>query len=111
MEAELQSQQDLRQLTKLNLSINQIKVIKDKYLKNSPTVEHWLRTVCHNIALGDVLHSNEVNEDEIFEGVNYKKIQYESMGKIANMLLVHHSLTNQDIIGDNFKKFIQNLEM
>ena len=110
MEAELQSQQDLRQLTKLNLSINQIKVIKDKYLKNSPTVEHWLRTVCHNIALGDVLHSNEVNEDEIFEGVNYKKIQYESMGKIANMLLVHHSLTNQDIIGDNFKKFIQNLE-
>ena len=71
---------ELQQLTKLNLSENQIKVIKDKYLKNSPTVEHWLRTVCHNIALSDILHSGKTNENEIFAGVDCKVLKYDSRG-------------------------------
>ena len=65
-------QPELQNLTKLNLSENQIKVIKDKYLKNSPTVEDWLRVICHNIALGDILNSR-ITEEEIFTGINYEK--------------------------------------
>lgn len=105
MEPELQ----LNQLTKLNLSINQIKVIKDKYLKNSPTVEHWLRGVCHNIALADMFHSS-VTEDEMFYDVNYKKIEYVSRGKIAKMWLLHHGITSKNERYRNFRKFLQNLE-
>lgn len=101
---------ELQQLTKLNLSENQIKVIKDKYLKNSPTIEHWLRTVCHNIALSDILYSNRINKEEIFDGINCKIINYPSKGKVASMFLLHHGLADSSKIGDNFKKFVKNLE-
>lgn len=102
--------EELRQLTKLDLTINQLKVIKDKYLKESPTVESWLRGVCHNIALADILHSNEISEEEIFEGVNYKKIEYESKNKIARTLLLHNGMEDIDMRNLNFRKFLKNLE-
>jgi len=101
---------ELQQLTKLNLSVNQIKVIRDKYLKSSPTVEHWLRNVCHNIALSEMLYSDKVSEDEIFEGVNYKRVEYISKKKIAKMFLLHHGLVKTDETHKNFKKFLKNLE-
>jgi len=106
METEL----ELKQLTKLNLTINQIKVIKDKYLKNSPTVEHWLRNVCHNIALGDILHSGMASENEIFEDVNHKKIEYGSKNKIGKMFLLHHGILGTDERSGNFRRFLENLE-
>lgn len=101
---------ELKNLTKLNLTENQIKVIKDKYLKNSPTVEHWLRNVCHNIALGDILHSRSVSEDEIFEGVNLRTLEYDSKGKLAKMYLLHKGLVGNDERNLNFKRFLENLE-
>ncbi len=104
------SPQELQQLTKLNLTENQIKVIKDKYLKNSPTIEDWLKNVCHNVALADILHSDRVSEEEIFQDVNYKKITYPSRGKTANMFLLHKGLNEQNQIHKNFRRFLQNLE-
>ena len=101
---------ELKQLSKLELSENQLKVIKDKYLKDSPTVEHWLRTICHNIALGEILHSDKISEQDIFEGINYKKIIYDSKGKPSNMWLLHHGIRNHNEQHENFKKFMQNLE-
>lgn len=101
---------ELRQLTKLNLTINQLKVIKDKYLKDSPTVEHWLRGVCHNIALANILHSDKASEEEIFEGVNYKKLEYDSKGKIGKVFLLHKGVKDFENKNLNFKKFIENLE-
>ena len=59
---------ELQQLTKLNLSVNQIKVIRDKYLKSSPTVEHWLRNVCHNIALSEMLYSEKFRKTKFLKG-------------------------------------------
>ena len=101
---------ELKQLSKLELSENQLKVIKDKYLKDSPTVEHWLRTICHNIALGEILHSDKISEQDIFEGINYKKIIYDSKGKPSNMWLLHHGIRNHNEQHENFRKFMQNLE-
>lgn len=103
-------EQELQQLTQLNLTENQLKVIKDKYLKNSPTVEHWLRNVAHNIALGDVLYSGNITEEEIFSGVNYEKVPYNSKGKTVNMFLLHKGFNKQNDMHRNFKKFLQNLE-
>ncbi|MBI2044336.1 adenosylcobalamin-dependent ribonucleoside-diphosphate reductase [Candidatus Pacearchaeota archaeon] len=101
---------ELKQLTKLNLTINQIKVIKDKYLKSSPTVEHWLRNVCHNIALGDILHSEKISTDEIFEDVNNKIITYPSRNGMGKMFLLHHGISEHNTRHKNFRKFLENLE-
>ncbi len=100
---------ELQNLTKLNLTENQVKVIKDKYLKDSPTIEEWLRTVSHNIALSDLLHSEKVNKEDIFFGVNYKDVTYDSRGKIAHMWLLHHGLANHNLKEENFRKFVKNL--
>ncbi len=101
---------ELRQLTQLNVSENQIKVIRDKYLKSSPTIESWFHTVCHNIALSELLHSDKISEDDIFQGVNYKKVQYDSNGKVGKMYLLHSGLRDYSQIQKNFTKFVENLE-
>ncbi len=105
------SPQELKQLTKLDITENQIKVIKDKYLRDAPSVEAWLRNVCHNIALADVLHSGEVSEHEIFKDISYKKIPYDSRGKNAAMFLLHEGSKNKDEKDRNFSKFLENLEL
>ncbi len=102
--------EELQKLTKLNLTENQLKVIKDKYLKDSPTVEHWLKTVCHNIALADILHSDKIEKEGIFAGVNCKKISYPLQGKISMIYLLHDGLEDQEKMRDNFKTFLNNLE-
>jgi len=99
-------EEKLKNLTKLNLSENQLKVIKDKYLKDSPTVEDWLKTVCHNIALSEILHSKKIPEEEVFEGVRYEKIEYNSNGTPAKIYLLHKSIYDHNERSKNFKKFI-----
>ena len=103
-------EKELRKLTKLPLSINQLKVIKDKYLKDSPTVEDWLRTICHNIALSEILHSEKISDDEKFQGVKHEIIEYESKGKDAKMYLLHKGIDNLNERKKNFNRFVQNLE-
>ena len=100
----------LNQLTKLNLTENQLKVIKDKYLKDSPSVETWLRNVCHNIALADIIYSNKISHDEIFIGVKNEKVEYNSRGRPAKMVLLHKWILNHNDRHKNFKIFIENLE-
>lgn len=102
--------QELSNLTKLNLTENQLKVIKDKYLKNAPSVEEWLHTICHNIALADLLHAPNVSEDEIFAGVNCKKLTYPSRNKTGAMYLLHHGLQDHNKMHENFRRFVKNLE-
>jgi ribonucleoside-diphosphate reductase alpha chain len=103
-------EKELRKLTKLDLSINQLKVIKDKYLKDSPTVEDWLKTICHNIALSEIIHSDKISDDEKFQGVKHSIVEYDSNGKTAKMYLLHKGLENLNERKRNFIRFIQNLE-
>ena len=100
----------VNQLTKLNLTENQLKVIKDKYLKDSPSIEAWLRNVCHNIALADIIYSNKISHDEIFIGVKNEKVEYNSRGRPAKMVLLHKGILNHNDRHKNFKIFIENLE-
>lgn len=99
-----------KNLTNLDLTENQIKVIKDKYLKDSPTIESWLKNVCHNIALSEILYSDKIQEEDIFRDIDYKKITYPSKGKNAHMFLLHYGLKDQNKIHNNFKNFVENLE-
>ena len=100
----------MEQLTQLKLSENQIKVIRDKYLKDSPTIEHWLKLICNNIALADLLYSKKVSELEIFKGVQYERIDYDFNKKLFRFFLLHKNIINHNEIHNNFKKFISNLD-
>ena len=59
------------QRPKIKLTENQLKVIKDKYLKDSPSVEAWLDLVAGNIALAEVLYSNAQSRTDDSSVVSY----------------------------------------
>lgn len=82
------------------LSENQLKVIKDKYLRGD-TLEKWLRGVAHNIALAELLYSDEIDKNKIFEDVIYKN---------KNNMILLHTLDTYNKRNKNFEKFINNLD-
>jgi len=99
----------VEQLTQLNLTENQIKVIKDKYLKDSPTVELWLKNICHNIALADILHS-KVSELDILKNVQYERVDYTLNNELFKFFLIHRNIRDYKERYKNFQKFIDNLD-
>ena len=94
MENELDN--ELRKLTKLDLNINQLKVIRDKYLKNSPTIEEWIRTVCHNISLSEILHSKKISDEEIFKDINCEIIEDQFKDKKIKTYLLHKNILDHN---------------
>ena len=99
----------MEQLTQLNITENQLKVIKDKYLKDSPTVESWLKGVARNIALTEILYSNKISELDIFKNVQYERVDYDFNKKLFRFFLVHKNLRTYPERMENFKKFMKNL--
>src|SRR3989338_10938699 len=99
----------MEQLTQLNVTENQIKVIKDKYLKDSPTIESWLRNVAKNIALTEILYSNKISELDIFKNVQYERVDYDFNKKLFRFFLIHKNLSTYPKRMENFKKLILNL--
>jgi len=97
------------QRAKIKLTENQLKVIKDKYLKDSPSVEAWLDLVAGNIALAEILYSN-VSEEEIFKDVNYYKVEKEISSKEkVYLFLLHRGIDNRNKRDENFKQLLSNL--
>lgn len=93
---------------RISLTENQKKVIEDKYLRGYSTVEEWLRGVCHNIALAEILFSPKAFEWGIFKGVKYTIKDFDEVK--SNMILFHqdkHETASRDV---NFLKLISNLE-
>ncbi|MBI3287927.1 MAG: adenosylcobalamin-dependent ribonucleoside-diphosphate reductase, partial [Elusimicrobia bacterium] len=80
----------------------QLKVIKDKYLRDAPSVEAWLRGVARNVALGEVLAHPEAAAWGAFEGV--------SRATTRGMSLYHQGLPDHDARHANFRRLMANLE-
>ena len=59
-----------RSTVKISLTENQLKVIKDKYLRDAPTAEAWLMDVARNVALGELLAHPKAEAWGVFNGVN-----------------------------------------
>ncbi|MFH0869374.1 MAG: vitamin B12-dependent ribonucleotide reductase [archaeon] len=98
------------ELAKIELTQNQEKVIKDKYLKDDVSVEAWLHRVARNIALTEILYSPKVKKEAIFEGINHFIEKTETMpGEFSEVFLVHKGLDTYSKRDANFKKFIANL--
>src|SRR3989344_9502116 len=101
---------DRTNLPELSLTENQQKVIKDKYLKDSPTPEDWLFTITGNIALADIFHTDNPLISEIFDGVTYTIKEGEAPpGYTAKMFLLHHGIHNFEDREKNFRQFMSNL--
>ena len=75
------------ELNKINITPNQEKVIKDKYLRAGQPVEKWLYGVAYNIALAEILNSPKAAAWGAFEGVHYKELPAD--GRISRTLLYH----------------------
>ncbi|MFQ5474367.1 MAG: adenosylcobalamin-dependent ribonucleoside-diphosphate reductase [Candidatus Nanoarchaeia archaeon] len=91
---------------KIKLTDNQFKVAKNKYLrKDNPEI--WMRGVCRNIALGDVLNMPNLPEG-IFEGVDYKIVR-SGIDNISRILLLHREGSKFSDRSRNFSRFMENL--
>jgi ribonucleoside-diphosphate reductase alpha chain len=94
----------------LKLSENQVKVITDKYLKNSPTIEHWMYTVAHNIALAELLYAGADMRKAALNGIHVvvdEKQPTQDTHAIAFYL--HKGMHAYDERIYNFRKFMLNL--
>ena len=98
------------ELKKVIITENQRKVIQDKYLKDSPSVEAWLDLVATNVALADLLYSQTIREEEIFNGINYEIEEFDTIpGQKTRALFLHKNFQHYDEWDKNFKRFIENL--
>jgi len=97
-------------LAKLELTSNQEKVIRDKYLRTDASPEIWLRRVARNIALAEIIYLQKINREKLFDSVSYSPEKVEtSPGEFSNILLLHKDLATYNKRDANFKKFISNL--
>ena len=98
---------------KVRLTENQLKVIKDKYLRDTPTVEAWLDGVAHNIALAEILMHPSAEKWGAFEGV--RRTVHSSAapipdGKPTTLTLFHEGINEVRDRDANFMKLMGNLE-
>lgn len=97
------------ELPSITATENQRKVIKDKYLRDAPSLEHWLKGVALNIALGEVLYCG-IPEEKIFKGVKYERVEYDTRSNkptVVHHLHVGHKTMDEQ--KDNFRRFMKNL--
>ncbi|MFH1174738.1 MAG: adenosylcobalamin-dependent ribonucleoside-diphosphate reductase [archaeon] len=98
-----------KNLPHIALTENQSKVIKDKYLKDSPSPEAWFELVATNIALGDVLHHPNTREDDLFKNVRHKPVTYNVRGRTWTYHLLHVDSNEHNERDRNFKHYLTNL--
>ncbi len=96
----------------VSVTENQLKVIKDKYLRDAASVESWLRGVAHNIALAEILYDSHAEEWGAFEGVHVvvEKIPAVSGNAVSRMNLFHEGLRSSSEREKNFAHLMSNLE-
>ncbi|MCX5782857.1 MAG: adenosylcobalamin-dependent ribonucleoside-diphosphate reductase [Elusimicrobia bacterium] len=96
---------------KIRLSPNQEKVIKDKYLRDSASVEEWLTAVAHNIALSEILCNANAEKWGVYNGVQKMEHGANRNGVyIGRMMLFHEGLHESSQRDANFLKLMANLE-
>jgi ribonucleoside-diphosphate reductase alpha chain len=87
---------------KLSVTENQLKVIKDKYLRDAPSVEAWLEGVARNIALAELLFHPKAKDWGLWEGVKNSTV--------GTMTLLHAGLEASQARDENFIRLMKNLE-
>ena len=99
-------------MSKAVLTENQLKVIRDKYLRDSPSVESWLEGVAKNIALAEVLLHPRAAAWGVFEGVSMRALEAPAPTGVpaGRAFLFHDGLREAAARDENFQKLLSNLE-
>ncbi len=107
---ELRQDWDKPPFGNIPLTENQRKVIKDKYLRDDPSVEGWLWNIAKNIALAELLYHPDIPREQLFAGVRYNQEWIDvGNGETAELLLLHVGAKNYGDQEQNHRKYIQNL--
>ena len=101
-----------RKHPKIEVTENQLKVIKDKYLRQSPSIESWLDGVAHNISLAEILQHPDAEDWGVFSGVRYTAHPVAAPAGVrpSRMILFHDSLAESNLREANFIRLMKNLE-
>ncbi|MBI5239494.1 MAG: hypothetical protein HY926_03410, partial [Elusimicrobia bacterium] len=101
-----------RKHPKIEVAENQLKVIKDKYLRTSASIESWLDGVAHNIALAEILVHPNAEEWGVFAGVRYAAhpVAAPAGARPSRLVLFHDGLAESGQREGNFTRLIKNLE-
>ncbi len=96
----------------VRLTQNQMKVIKDKYLRDAPSAEFWLRGVAHNIALAEILSDPRAEEWGAFKDVHFvaRSVSGPAHSPASRMVFFHEGLRSSAEREKNFIRLVQNLE-
>lgn len=93
----------------ISLTENQLKVIKDKYLRDAKSVEEWLRGVARNIALGELFHHPKFEEWGCLQGVSHKVVEFEAEGRKTRSYFFHEGLALAKQRDENFNRLMANM--
>ncbi|HNT97603.1 MAG TPA: adenosylcobalamin-dependent ribonucleoside-diphosphate reductase, partial [Elusimicrobiales bacterium] len=95
---------------KIQLTQNQEKVIKDKYLREDKSPEELFARVAHNIALAELVCRPEAEGWGLFEGVRCRVVENSYGGTPSRTILFHDGLGESPERELNFARFLSNLE-
>lgn len=92
------------------LTENQRKVIKDKYLRDDPSVEHWLWNVAKNIALAELFYHPDIPREQLLAGVRYSQEWVDvGNGDTSELLLFHVDSKGYGDQEQNHRRLVNNL--
>ena len=97
------------EVAKAVVTENQVKVIKDKYLRDAPSIENWLMGIAENLALAELLHDKNVDQSQIFKNVQGSIEEFDFYGKKSRLMLLHKDLIQHNDRMANFRIFMSNL--
>ncbi|HAH06293.1 MAG TPA: adenosylcobalamin-dependent ribonucleoside-diphosphate reductase [Elusimicrobia bacterium] len=99
-------------IAKVHAHENQLKVIKDKYLRDAPSIEIWLEDVARNIALAEIAVHPDAEKWGVYDGVRYTLETAPAPASEASpstLVLFHDGLNEARDRDTNFARFIHNL--
>ena len=98
--------------SKIHLTENQLKVIRDKYLRDAPSAEAWLLGVARNVALAEVLLHPKAEAWGVFEGVERQVLPVAAAGRApaSRLSLCHQTLGDYGARQANFRRLLENAE-
>ncbi|MHB2025988.1 MAG: adenosylcobalamin-dependent ribonucleoside-diphosphate reductase [Elusimicrobiota bacterium] len=102
-----------RRSRKVTVTENQAKVIKDKYLREAPSVEAWLEGVARNIAYAELVFVPPAEKWGIYDGVSHEVQETPGPDKARSgrMALFHTGMLESGLREANFSRFVKNLDL
>jgi ribonucleoside-diphosphate reductase alpha chain len=96
---------------KARVSENQLKVIKDKYLRDAPSVDAWLEGVADSVALAEILAHPDAEAWGVFEGVERRVLAVAAEGPApaGRLTLFHSGGQDSEARQSNFMRLMANL--